>query len=117
MENISTLETNVVCLERCESFLQIPTEEKYLNIRAHVDFLTHNIDYPIRFFVPKKTNSRSDERYTYQQINTPNFKKTFLHSGLIEYTNVFARYPISKDYALKNINLKITKGEKIGICG
>ena len=65
LENMSSLETNVVCLERCESFINIPSESNYLNIKSHINFLSHNIEYPIKYFVPKKTNSRRDERYTY----------------------------------------------------
>lgn len=35
----------------------------------------------------------------------------------IEFKHVYFRYPNKKDYALKNINLSISKGEKIAIVG
>ncbi|KAJ2506488.1 hypothetical protein IWW47_001558, partial [Coemansia sp. RSA 2052] len=39
------------------------------------------------------------------------------HSGNVEFKNLSVKYGSSKDYALKNLNVTIRPGEKIGIVG
>ncbi|KAJ2444355.1 Canalicular multispecific organic anion transporter 2, partial [Coemansia sp. RSA 2424] len=39
------------------------------------------------------------------------------HSGIIEFKNLSVKYGSGKDYALKNLNVTICPGEKIGIVG
>lgn len=73
--------------------------------------------FPLSCFVPKKFPGNRLQRLTYEEINNSTFKRHFIMDGKISYKNVFAKYPIGNDYALKDVSLEIQQGEKIGICG
>ena len=120
VQTISKIETQVVSLERCDAFNNIPKEKGYFNIKKHEKYLTEKISRPIDKFLPLKvfsTNLRRNEKLPYEKINAFYFNKYIFNKGEIEFQNVYAKYPIGKDYVLKNISFKLKSGEKLGICG
>ena len=81
------LETNMIGLERCEQIFNIETEKN-----------SEDISYDISYINEKKYENWPEK-------------------ANIEFTNYFARYRPNTPDILKNINLKIKEGEKIGLVG
>ena len=117
VNSINNLETQVVSLERCDAFNKIPLEAGYLNMRKHEAYMKRCIHRKIDKFLPLKIREKNFRRLDYERINEFYFNKYFFDRGEITFKNVFAKYPISKDYVLKDISFTVKKGEKLGICG
>lgn len=102
---ITFLETNFIAVERATNFEKIEPEEGYQNISAERKLMTTlSLD-------PKKLNC-SD--YAPKHII---IEEKIVKNGLVEFRNVFARYPGKENDVLKDLNFVIQPGEKIGVVG
>ena len=76
--------------------------------RSWSSIKSNNADIKAVFGILSKKNYQKDIR---------EYVKPLILKKQIEFKNVFFKYNNSSDYVLKNINLKIAKGETIGIIG
>ena len=60
----------------------------------------------------RKVSSRN-----YKPENAPKKSRTWPKTGSLEFSNFWLRYRPELDFVLKNINIKINHGEKVGIIG
>ncbi|KAJ2581707.1 Canalicular multispecific organic anion transporter 2, partial [Coemansia sp. RSA 1836] len=78
--------------------------------------------------VPSSLREFSDEVGTFRQYSDIEPEAPYIvdncrvpsewpHSGNVEFKNLSVKYGSGKDYALKNLNVTILPGEKIGIVG
>jgi len=96
---ICELEVNLISLERCINFTEIPNEENYLNYDIH----KKNFLYPSKNHIKKIVeNNREDVLFPF---------------GHIKIENVSAKYVTKRDPVLKSLNIEVLPGEKIGVVG
>ena len=113
---MTELETIIVSLERCENFCELEPEKNYINFRNNEKQILKNIANKIGSDLVKKKLELS-QKYTYEEINSKGFDKFIFKNGNVEIQNIWAKYDGQENYVLKNINLTIKSGKKLGICG
>ena len=116
-QNWNNLETQAVSIERCDYFLQIPSETGYRNLKKEQAYINSNIHRDLTQYIKNYDLQENDRRFSYKEINSFKFNSLFFNKGEVVYQNVFAKYPINKDYIIKDINFKLEPGMKLGICG
>ena len=94
-------EGNFVSVERCCNFEQIEPEKGYKSYKEDERIF----EEPIKSIKRARETLRAHER------------KNLFKTGEIEIKGVHAKYPTSREDVLKDINLHIKSGEKIGIVG
>ena len=103
LNEISNFETSLISFERCQAFGDIEPEEGYLNFKREEELFT----LPTKDKIP--------------EIMHIGVKKgqdgALFPNGEVQFVDLFARYPTSSNSVLKDLNLKIKPGEKIGIVG
>ena len=113
---LSSLETGVVNLERCETFCNLETEKKYINYnqneKENDDLFENALGNDL---IKKKTNN--NKIFTLEEINSKENNLEIFTKGKIEIKNIYAKYHKKIKYTLKNINIILNSGEKLGICG
>jgi len=105
LQMFSDLETSFISVERCVNFQQIKPEANYFN------FLKEE-----KSMISLTTNVKKLKPNSY----APSLKKqnyNIIKEGRIQFVNVSAKYPMKKDYVLKNLNFEVRPGEKIGVVG
>jgi len=118
MQKFCLVETEAINLERCDALLHLPSEKKYLNlarerkVMAKVDSMKESALLPLKIY-----GADENQCYSYKEINDYGFNKTFFLKGRITFENVFAKYPLTTDYVLRNITFDLKPGEKLGIIG
>lgn len=117
LQLLSLVETSLVSLERCDAFENIDPEPNYKNLDRTEEFLIQNEEKSPGFFAFNKILELQNRQFTYEEINSFNFKGTLFRKGRIEFRNVNARYSAKAALALKDFNLIIEPGSKVGICG
>ena len=95
------LETSMVHLERCLSFEAIEPESGYHTFKKDSLYYQN----------PQKRLNKARQLLSVKK-NTKLFPE-----GRIEFRNVWARYPGKNKAAIKNLNLEIQPGERVGILG
>lgn len=98
--NLSNMETNLVSVERCQKFEMIEPEENYKRFEEEEK----------KFTFPKKGVIRTILRR--QESAQKNFPL-----GKVELRQLTAQYPTKNTPVLKDLNLLVNPGEKIGIVG
>ena len=101
MTNVSTLENNIIFYERCKEFEEVEPEQGYLIFKR---------DEAV--FNKVRTNLKEVTQLVKSQK-----RKAILKKGVVEVRNVSARYPSGDNLVLKNINLRLESGQKLGIIG
>ncbi|KAJ2508275.1 Multidrug resistance-associated protein 1 [Coemansia sp. RSA 2052] len=95
-------------------------------LQGDVNRIVKNIGVLIK--VPSRLQEFSDYVSTFRQYSDIEPEAPYIvddcrvpsewpHNGNIEFKNLSVKYGSSKDYALKNLNVTIRPGEKIGIVG
>jgi ABC-type multidrug transport system fused ATPase/permease subunit len=98
------LDCTMVAVERCNKLSEMECEKNYFSYNEEKAKFSNGGSKLI------KKLKKYEER---QKAATRNI----VHSGRIELKNLSARYLSSKNMVLKNLNLKIEPGEKIGVIG
>lgn len=114
---LTELETMIVSLERCENFCELEPEENYFVYRNNEKEILKNIGNKIGSDLIKKQLFISNEKFSYEEINSKGFDKFIFKKGKVEIKNIWAKYDGQENYVLKNINLTLESGKKLGICG
>ncbi len=118
MQKFCSVETEAINLERCDALLNLPSERRYMNLArerkamANVDSMEASSLLPLKIY-----GADENQVYSYSEINDFGFNKTFFLRGKIVFENVFAKYPLTTDYVLRNITFDLKPGEKLGIIG
>ncbi|KAJ2116240.1 Multidrug resistance-associated protein 1 [Coemansia sp. RSA 922] len=95
-------------------------------LRADVADLIYNTGMLVE--MPSRLRKFSNEIGTFRQFSDLDPEAPYIvedcrvpsewpHSGNVEFKNLSVRYGADQDYALKNLNITIRPGEKIGIVG
>jgi len=142
---LATLENNMVSMERCLKFLDIPQEKQakmdiddYMIDPANDNVQTYdkkgkintsNEDIKINFnnnfleneYLKEDKNNNNDDEKPINEINANQIakgnKKMWPSKGIIEFKNYSVKYRKDTPIVLENLNFMINSGEKIGIVG
>ena len=118
MQKFCLVETEAINLERCDALLHLPSEKKYLNLprerkmMAYVESMKANSLLPLKIY-----GADENQCYSYKEINDYGFNKSFFLKGRITFDSVFAKYPLTTEYVLRNVTFDLKPGEKLGIIG
>ena len=134
LANLSSLENNLVSFERCQKYMQIEPEEGFgvfhqveeKLMRGEIETLPvgrrHRTDTDM-ILIPNENNLPVTYPLSMTLAPVPGknppvfFIKGWPEKGVVTFENVFAKYNQKQDWVLKDLNLQIKGGEKIGIIG
>lgn len=107
MENlinqISEVEISMIAIERCQAFQEVDVEEQYYDYEAEYnDIIAKGGSKPEKYIAIHENKKRS---------------KYIITKGEIKFKDFSAKYKTSHKKVLKNLNLIIQPGQKIGIVG
>ena len=99
LKELCELEVNLISLERCINFSEIPHEKNYLNFDLHKKY----------FLYPSKKHIRT--------IVEDNRNDVLFPMGHVQFKNVSAKYITKTTPVLSNLDLNVLPGQKIGVVG
>jgi len=120
LDLFAEVELDFVAVERCDSFLNVPIEKNYLNFKEEAAAVSREMErdrLELHQYLRIKDPNPNDNAFDLETINQRDFRTSIFTRGVIQFSNVSARYPSSDTLCLKEISFRVDAGKKLGIVG